>query len=129
MASENQRLKKKLWALVSEYIRRKDADWQGYVSCVTCGVRKHWKELDAGHYIAKTGGLSIYFEEKNLAPQCTGCNRFRHGNLAQYALYLIGKYGDQILEELDWKRKQTISISNGEYKKLIEVYKEKIKSL
>lgn len=124
-----QTLKKDLWKVFSEWIRRKDADFNGYATCVTCGIRKHWKELDAGHYIAKTAGLSVYFEEKNVHPQCTACNRFRHGNLAQYALYLKGKYGDQILEELDWKRKQKAEIKLGEYIKLIEIYKTKLKNL
>ena len=124
MASENQKLKVKLWKVFSEYIRRRD---QGV--CISCGKKDEWKNTDAGHYIAKTAGLSIYFSELNVNCQCTGCNRFRHGNLAQYALALRQKYGEQILEKLDWQRKQSIKINNIEYKRLIEEYKKKISEL
>lgn len=124
MASENQKLKKKFWKVFSEYIRRRDNG-----VCISCGKKDEWKYTDAGHYIAKTGGLSIYFDEQNVHAQCTGCNRFRHGNLAQYALALRAKYGEQILEKLEWKRRQLIQIHNEEYKRLIEEYKSKIKLL
>lgn len=129
MASENQKLKRKLWKVFSEYIRRRDADWKGNISCCTCNKRMHWKESDAGHYIAKTAGLSIYFEEKNVHNQCTHCNRFKHGNQPKYALYLIDRYSPDILKELEWKSNQKVQIHDNEYKKLIEEYKEKIKKL
>ena len=129
MASENQKLKKKLWTFVSEYIRRKDADFNGYVACVTCGVVKKWQDLDCGHYHPRTDGLSTYFLEKNLAPQCRSCNSFRHGNLTRYAIWLRRKYGEQILEELAWKQQQHITISNKEYEELIKEYKNKLKEL
>ena len=129
MGSENQKLKKKFWKVFSEYSRRKNADWQGYATCCSCGVTKKWQELDAGHYHPRTDGLSTFFEDKNVHAQCRGCNSFRHGNLARYAIFLIGKYGQGILEELEWKSRQTISISNEEYKRLIFEYKNKIKEL
>lgn len=124
MASENQKLKIKFWKVFSEYIRRRD---QGI--CISCGKVDDWKNTDAGHYIPKTAGLSIYFSEQNVNAQCTGCNRFRHGNQAQYALALRRKYGEQILEKLDWERKQSIQINNIEYERLIKLYKQKVKEL
>ena len=124
MASTNQKLKKRFWKVFSEYIRRRDKG-----VCISCGKKDDWKYTDAGHYIAKTGGLSIYFDEENVNCQCTGCNRFRHGNLAQYALALRLKYGEQILEKLEWKRRQTIQIHDNDYLELIKEYKDKLKSL
>lgn len=44
------KLKKKLWTLFSEYIRRLYSH-DDICECVTCGVKKHWKELQAGHFI------------------------------------------------------------------------------
>lgn len=122
-------LKRKLWKVFSEYVRRKDADWQGFVRCVTCGKSLHWKEMDAGHYNPKTDGLAMYFEEKNVHPQCTYCNRFRHGNIQQYSLYLIRKYGPDVLKELDWKKNQLTSITEVDYIRLIDLYKNKLKEL
>lgn len=82
--------------------------------------------MDAGHYIPKTAGLSIYFHEKNVHAQCTGCNRFRHGNLSQYALALQRKYGGDILSLLDAARRTQRKIKEYEYEQLIEHYKAKL---
>lgn len=56
----------RVWKLMSEYIRTKDADEFGYNTCYTCGARKHWKELQCGHY--KHDKLD--FDERNLKRQC-----------------------------------------------------------
>jgi hypothetical protein len=83
--------------------------------------------MDAGHYIPKTAGLSIYFDEKNVNCQCTGCNQFRHGNLSQDALALQDKYGVGILKKLDKQRRKIRRISTSEYIDLIDLYNKKIK--
>lgn len=127
MRNKTQRLKSNLWKIFSEYIRRRDADYEGMVKCISCPNVMHWRELDAGHYHAKTAGLSIYFEERNVHSQCTGCNRFRNGNLPAYAIALRKRYGENILEELDTLRHQTRKISAGEYEELIQKYKDLIK--
>ena len=116
--------KTKAWKAISEYIRRRD---QGI--CFTCGKKDDWKNTDCGHYIPKTAGLSIYFLEKNLATQCTGCNRFRHGNLAAYAIALRQKYGPDILEELDAERRKIKKYTVSEYQALIKEYEEKLKDI
>ena len=114
-------LKKMLWIYFSKFIRQRDRG-----ICISCGKVDDWKNTDAGHYVPKTAGLSIYFDERNVHCQCTGCNRFRHGNLSQYALALKRKYGEQILEEIDQKRRQIRKISAPEYESLITLYKNKI---
>ena len=98
-------LKKQLWTIFSKYIRIRDDG-----VCFSCGKKDDWKNTDAGHYVPKTAGLALYFDEKNVNCQCTACNRFRHGNLSQYALALRQKYGEKILEELEWKRRQITRI-------------------
>ncbi len=84
--------------------------------------------MDAGHYIASSISLALRFDERNVHPQCTACNRFRHGNMAQYALELQKKYGPDILEELDYFRKQHqgIKLSRNDYEDMIDKYKEKL---
>lgn len=119
-----QALKKNLWIVFSRYIRQRDGG-----TCISCGKRDNWKKMDAGHYIPKTAGLSLYFDERNVNCQCTYCNRWMHGNLSRYAVALMKKYGDKILEELDVKRKETRQVSTKEYQDLIEQYKSKLKEL
>lgn len=122
-------LKKLLWKHFSLYIRLKNADSEGMVKCVTCGNRLHYKQAQAGHYIPKSSGLSIYFYERNVHVQDTCCNLFKHGNLAQYALFLRRTYGENILEELDDKKNEPLKLSRDDYEALIETYKEKVKEL
>jgi hypothetical protein len=85
------KLKKKLWDLQSEYIRRTEK------KCFTCGKKKNWKELQAGHFIHKD---CLDFERKNIHAQCVGCNHFRSGNRIIYAEKLEELYGFGIIQEL-----------------------------
>lgn len=118
------KLKAKLWKEFSIFIRRREADADGYTKCFTCGKRDHWKNLDAGHYIAKNiGGANLYFHEKNVWPQCTHCNRFLHGNQHQYAMRLQARFGNQILEWLEAYRKGSVQYNAGELMVLIKYYK------
>jgi len=115
--------KKKLWKLVSEYIRRKDATVDGLVECCTCGKFAHWKEMDAGHFVG--GHLSYnYFDERNIHCQCTGCNRFRHGALLEYNDFMLKKYGKKVVNDLrQYKVKQW---KVWELEELMEEYKKKL---
>lgn len=121
------KLKKDLWKLFSEYIRRKDADSEGYAVCFTCGRRNHWKMMHAGHYIRASAGLSTYFDEQNVHVQDYACNIWRDGNSDVYALKLQEKYGEGILKEL--QRRKNLIVNNFPFEKLIAEYKEKLTSL
>lgn len=114
-------LKKELWMIFSKYIRQRD---QGI--CFSCGKKDFWRRMDAGHYIPKTAGLALYFDERNVNCQCTYCNRYMHGNLAKYAIALRKKYGETILEDLDKERYKIKVIKSIEYQNLIEYYKNKL---
>lgn len=120
--------KHKAWDMFSKYIRLKEVDQNEMVSCYTCGTKKHWKEVHAGHYIAKSLSLALRFDERNVHPQCVACNQWRHGNLAQYALALKREYGEGILEELDRDRRmgEGFKIYESGYREIYEKYKEKV---
>ena len=62
-------LKDKLWKLFSQYIRLRDAEWNGNAPCISCGKVIFWKDLDAGHFIAKNCGNFFYFLEDNVHAQ------------------------------------------------------------
>lgn len=119
--------KKRLWEVFSEYIRKKYADHTGNVVCVTCGAVKHWKQIHAGHYIAKSMGSAIYFHEQNVHPQCVACNLWRRGNLTLYALFLRKTYGTEILEQLDALRREDVQLREAWYLEKIEYYREQAK--
>ena len=116
--------KKHLWQVFSLYIRSRDGGL-----CISCGKKGKITDMDAGHYIPKTAGLNLYFDEKNVNCQCTYCNRWLHGNLSKYAIALIKKYGEGILEELDNRRTLIRKITIPEYQTLIKNYEEKLRTL
>jgi hypothetical protein len=121
--------KRKLWSIFSEYIRRRDADENGMVKCISCPTIKHWKEVDAGHFRPKSLGLPVYFVEKNVHPQCTYCNHVKEGNAYEYGLALIEKYGKGIIEEIDGMRHTPLKWSCADYEEMIEAYKKKLGAL
>lgn len=92
-------LKNKAWKLFSEWTRRKWADAQGFVACITCQKMFHWKALQAGHFIAGRGN-SILFDERGTNPQCYGCNCHKHGDWPNYMAFMEKKYGQVVIEEL-----------------------------
>lgn len=118
------RLKRKLWKMFSEYVRKRDASEAGIVKCFTCSRTGHWKEFQAGHYIPQSLSLALVFDDRNVHPQCGGCNLFRRGNMSVYAVELRKRYGENILEELQSKRKEGFRYTRSDYEELIEKYSQ-----
>lgn len=121
-------LKKKLWKLFSEYIRRLYADWRGYVACVTCGSVKHYKEQQAGHFIPGRHNM-VLFDERNVHPQCYRCNIALSGNPRKYDKYMRLTYGPEIIEQLEKLDEQNKQFTIKELEELIKEYKDKLKTL
>jgi hypothetical protein len=118
--SELKTLKNRAWTLMSRWIRSKDADRFGLVECYTCRNRLPWKggEIHAGHRFH--GRLD--YDERNLKPQCKGCNRYRHGERDEYAERLITEHG------LEWYQKLKLDANTHPGYKELEL-KEIIKDL
>lgn len=115
--------KKKFWTTFSLYIRTRDK-----FRCFTCDKKGDGKGLHAGHMIPRaSGGLSLYFHEKNVHAQCYHCNINLGGNGAVYASRFIKKYGQEAFDEIMRLKNQGYrKISILEYQNLIEEYKQKI---
>ncbi len=122
------KLKKKLDALFSQYIRRRNADHLGRVKCFTCGVDKHWKEQQAGHFQSRSHH-STRWDEVNVQVQCVKCNMFRQGEQYKFGMYLDQKYGEGTAEELEIRSKTIVKLNRTDYEEAIERYKQKIKEL
>lgn len=124
-----QALKKKLWELTSEHVRRRDADDNGYVSCVTCGRTLHWKSLHAGHFIPQAQGDAVRYDPRNIHPQDDKCNIYLGGNIDKYYPYMLDRYGQDVVDELRALSNTTIKLSMPDLSDMIEDMKEKLKSL
>ena len=96
-------LKKAIWKKFSKKIRLRDSDKRGYCRCITCPTIKHWKEMQAGHWIHGQHPGS-WLHERNVHAQCAGCNMFGNGKRDEYALALEAKYGFGVLQEIKTAR-------------------------
>lgn len=112
-------LKKKAWSTFSIWIRNRDADDNGICTCVTCGKKDHWKNMQAGHGI---GGRNNYllFNEDLVHAQCRSCNLFKGGEYEKYAVFLIEKYGMDWYKEM--LRYKPVQFSDKDYEEIIKKY-------
>ena len=117
-----------LWKTFSEYIRRKYADKEGYAYCFTCGVKKHWKELQAGHYISR-GYKAVKYDENNVRPQCIADNLYRNGEPVKFRKNLVKEIGEQAVLELESKMDQPYKLTKYNIYELNEHFKTKLKEL
>lgn len=122
-------LNRKAWKLMSEWVRRKNADWRGYVACVTCDKQYIWNsgDIHAGHWIHD----KLDYDSRNINPQCKNCNYKYNKNVnTRYGLFMARTYGVEVMDEL-------IKLSNTkgnnytilELKEIIEDLKHKINEL
>ena len=107
-------LKKALIRLFNKWIRQRDGG-----VCYTCGAPGN----EAGHYYHSKGFL-IHFEERAVHTQCPACNRWKSGNLQEYALRLIRDYGPDILDEFNKLRNTAYKPTRAEYESKITHYKQ-----
>jgi hypothetical protein len=118
-------LKEICWKWFSKFIRQREADWRGYASCITCGVVKHWKELQAGHFIPGRRN-AILFHEKGCHQQCYRCNVPLKGNPRAYDKFMRQKYGAKVIRDLEALNETPKKWKPEELLKLIEHYKKKV---
>jgi hypothetical protein len=113
-------LKKKLDRVFSIFIRKRDKG-----VCFTCDKKLPWKQQQNGHYISR-GVLILRWDERNCNCQCVGCNIFKNGNMAEYAIRLMKKHGPAILVDLDREKWKILKMSRQDYVDLIDKYEKLI---
>ena len=114
-------LKSKLWALVSKFVRLKDATPEGLNVCYTCGEPKFWKELQAGHGISGRGN-AILFEIAIIKPQCYQCNIRKHGNYEVFVPKLCREIGLEAYENFVIMSKKPRKLTKEWYEGEIAYY-------
>jgi hypothetical protein len=115
------KLKKDLWKVFTKYIKQRDNN-----KCVTCGRSSEGQGMGGGHYIAKAAcGLDYYFSEKNVHAQCTYCNLVLEGNRPRYREFIIKKYGEEVLRDIENNYHKPTLVFN--YEEKINYYKSLIK--
>jgi hypothetical protein len=108
------KLTAKAQRVFNAWIRRRDAD----NGCISCG-----KPIDhAGHYLSAGHHGALRFNEINVNGQCLRCNNFLHGNLINYRIGLIKKYGENKVLMLENCRNITKRWSRIELLSIIKTY-------
>lgn len=102
------------------------ADDNGYVTCCTCNTRGFWQgdNFHGGHFIPALK-LATCFDERNVHPQCGGCNTYSmvfRDTLHAYYEFMEQKYGKEVVEELRQKRHQNVKYKWFDYQEIIEHY-------
>jgi len=127
--SNKTKKKEKLWKLVSELVRRRDADpHTGMVQCYTCGEFKHWKEGDAGHAIPGRKNM-VLFDLDILRFQCKSCNGPKAGQQYIFGKKLNEENGEGWFEEKQrqaWKPKK---ITESDLEDMIESLEKMLEEL
>ena len=128
--------KERAQRIFNEYIRSRDclettgSPFSGI--CFTCGRETDNTKgnLHASHFILDSkNGNATSFDEVNVNSCCKYCNRMLHGNLGNYAINLIKKYGQNELDRLQRLKLTNKKWTIDELDKIYDEYKLKIKNL
>lgn len=114
--------------LCQRMVRLKAADDDGYCVCITCGARKHWKEMQGGHFIER-GKKATKIEEANIHPQCPQCNQWGMKSTSVVLAYrqaMVDYYGEGFVENLIARSKQPFKPTRQWIAEQVEYFKEQI---
>ena len=111
--------KQKAWRWCAKYIKLRDAIEDllvtkdiSLVRCRACGkwLKTNSKEAQASHYFSRGAGGSsgVYFDERNIHICCYQCNCFRQGNMMAYREFMLEKYGQDVLDDLEFRHRNKI---------------------
>lgn len=122
------KLKKELQILVNKYCKLRDCTDGGAI-CISCKKWTAVEKLHGGHFLASTYSATR-FDERNINAQCGfSCNLSKSGNIHEYRVGMIEKYGLEVVEELENKRLDEVKWSLPKLREDIALYKEKLKEL
>ncbi len=113
-------------AIVSKYVRHRDADENGIILCYTCGEPITIAEADASHYISRRHLITRFDARNNIRSCCKVCNQHLAGNLGIFKQRLDEerKGLSEYLEEIS---REVYKPSNDELFHILLEYRNKFK--
>lgn len=120
-ANDKSELLKLAQMIVNKYIRVRDLN----KPCCTCG-HLEGRQFHAGHFENVGGKGQLRFYTLNIHKQCSICNNWKSGNLAEYERFMINKYGIDFVEKLK-SNNERANYSVEYLQRLIKVFRKKIK--
>ena len=119
--SEIPKLKRKLWELCKEYIRKRDGN-----QCMSCGkTGLSGSGWHTGHLIPDAAcGAYLRFDPRNLYSQCYYCNINLGGNGAALLRYVEQKHGKDFVDKLFADKQNIVKADKHFYEQKIQEYKQ-----
>jgi len=111
---------RKLDRVFSLYIRTRNAKNE-IVECVTCGVKKHYTEMDAGHFVSRRH-YATRWTSSNCHVQCKKCNNWGAGESYLMGKYIDKTYGRGTADELITLSREIKKFTDEDLKELIKKY-------
>ena len=114
---------KKTQQIFNSYVRLRDDT----SPCISCN-RHHSGQYHAGHYRTVGANPELRFDDRNCHKQCSACNNHLSGNLVNYRINLVNKFGVGYVDYLEGPhepKRYTID----DLKELQKLYTHKIKEL
>lgn len=109
----------------SRYIRLRDMEADGKITCYCCGKRVAWQRAHCMHFIDRVHMATRYLIT-NLHSGCYECNVEKDGNLEAYAAHLE-KEQSGIVEWLEEQSRTITNITQSELKELLHDFHQKLK--
>lgn len=131
----NSELMKLADILFSRFIKKRDADSRGSVTCPCCGGSFNLKEKNqSGEYVVqclhfvKRSVFSLRYSDKNCALGCSRCNKNQHFNTngkeyKNFKQFLVNKYGTLEVEMMEKENRKINKISASFLNEIIKKYK------
>lgn len=102
----------------------------GDVVCVTCGKVGQWASglggMHTGHFLASRRH-SILFEEMNVAPQCSRCNRYESGAPERFRMWMEAVRPEHI-ERLERLKNTVRQFTREELVEMLVSYRARLKA-
>jgi hypothetical protein len=110
----------------NKYIRERDKN----ETCISCGKPIRKGNVDAGHMWSAGGHSNLRFNEFNVNAQCSRpCNKDKSGDINNYRLGFIKRYGEDKLSELDSIAHIERKFTKDELKEIIKKYKDLVRDM
>lgn len=95
--------------------------------CISCG-RFHQGANHGGHYRSRGSAPHLSLDPRNVHRQCAPCNVYLHGNLINFRIGLVKRYGLAYVEELEADQEPR-HYSGADYDAIKALYVSKLKQL
>jgi len=110
------------------YVKLRDCDSSGIVTCFVTGERLWYLDCDAAHFVPRAQ-MSTRFMEMNVHATSRETNRYDPDHINKYAEKMALKYGHMAVDQLEKDAKSLQKFTRSDLNDMIEEYTFRVKEL